>query len=112
MEEILGAADGLLCARGDLGATVGIERVPAVEMACIAATRRARKPLMIATELMQSMMTRPVPTRAEACDIAFALAAGVESLLLTAETARGSYPAECVGWMRRIIDATSDYLKP
>ena len=67
---------------------------------------------MIATELMQSMMTRPVPTRAEACDIAFALAAGVESLLLTAETARGSYPAECVGWMRRIIDATSDYLKP
>jgi len=111
MEEILAAADGLLCARGDLGATVGIERVPAVEMACIEATRRARKPLMIATELMQSMMTRQVPSRAEAMDIAFAAVSGVESLLLTAETARGEYPVECVGWMRRIIDATSDYIK-
>lgn len=106
MAGILEAADGLLCARGDLGATMGIENVPAIEMACIDATRRAGKPLMIATQLMQSMMASPSPTRAEAVDIAFATREGVESLLLTAETARGNYPAECVEWMRRIIDAT------
>ncbi len=110
MTAILAASDGLLCARGDLGATVGIERVPAVEMACIAACREAGKPLMLATQLMHSMMTQPAPTRAEAVDIAFAAREGIDSLLLTGETARGQYPLECVEWMARIVDATSDYL--
>lgn len=110
MESILAAADGLLCARGDLGASVGIEHVPAVEMQCIAACRNAGKPLMLATQLMQSMMTQPQPTRAEAVDIAFAVKEQIDSLLLTGETARGNYPVECVAWMRRIVDATSDYL--
>lgn len=110
MDEILAAADGLLCARGDLGATVGIERVPAVEMACVSACRHAGKPLMLATQLMHSMMTQPAPTRAEAMDIAFAVREGIDSLLLTGETARGNYPLECVSWMSRIVDATAGYL--
>lgn len=109
MGAVLAAADGLLCARGDLGASAGIEHVPVVEMECIRVCREAAKPLMLATQLMQSMMTSPVPTRAEAVDIAYAAVAGVDSLLLTAETARGAYPVECVEWMRRIIDATTRY---
>lgn len=110
MAGILAAADGLLCARGDLGATIGIDRVPAVEMACIAACREAGKPLMLATQLMQSMMTQPNPTRAEAMDIAFAVREQIDSLLLTGETARGQYPLECVEWMRRIVNTTVTYL--
>ena len=110
MDSILAAADGLLCARGDLGATVGIERVAAVEMACMARCAAAGKPLMLATQLMHSMMTQPSPTRAEAADIAFAVKGGVDSLLLTGETAGGNYPVECVEWMGRIVNATCDYL--
>lgn len=111
MQEILDAADGLLCARGDLGASVGTDRVPAVEMACVKACKAAGKPLMVATQLMQSMMTQPSPTRAEAMDIAFAVEKEIDSLLLTGETARGNYPRECVEWMSRIVDSTYSYLE-
>ena len=79
-------------------------------MACMARCAAAGKPLMLATQLMHSMMTQPSPTRAEAADIAFAVKGGVDSLLLTGETARGNYPVECVEWMGRIVNATCDYL--
>lgn len=106
MASILVASDGLLCARGDLGASCGIDRVPAVEMECIARCRKADKPVMVATQLMHTMMLEPSPTRAEAMDIGYAVAAGVDTLLLTGETARGHYPVQCVEWMRRIINTT------
>lgn len=109
MTSIAETADGLLCARGDLGATIGIENVPAVEVRCIETARAAGRPLMLATQIMQSMMTSPYPTRAEATDIAFACREGIDSLLLTAETARGNYPVECVEWMRRIVQATDAF---
>ncbi len=106
LESILEASDGLLCARGDLGATMGLENVAAIEMACIDACRRAAKPLIIATQLLHTMMDSPAPSRAEVIDIAFATREGVDALLLTGETARGRYPLECVEWMTRIINAS------
>lgn len=109
MASILAASDGLLCARGDLGASCGLDRVPAVEMECIARCRKADKPVMVATQLMHTMMLEPSPTRAEAIDIGYAVAAGVDTLLLTGETARGHYPVQCVEWMRRIINTTHAY---
>lgn len=106
LDSILEAADGLLCARGDLGATMGLENVAAIEMDCIEACRRAYKPLIIATQLLHTMMESPAPSRAEVVDIAFATREGVGALLLTGETARGHYPLECVEWMTRIINAS------
>lgn len=106
---ILAASDGLLCARGDLGAEVGIMNVPAVEMHTIAACREADKPVIVATQFLQSMMDSPVPTRAEAGDIASAVMQGADTLLLCGETARGKYPEECVKWMKSVIDTTALY---
>lgn len=108
-DEILAASDGLLCARGDLGSEAGIENVPAVEMHTIASCRKAGKPVIVATQFLQSMMTSPTPTRAEAGDIAFAVMQGADTLLLCGETAKGEYPAECVAWMKSVIDATARY---
>ncbi|MDE6826577.1 MAG: pyruvate kinase [Paramuribaculum sp.] len=108
-DEILSASDGLLCARGDLGAEVGIMYVPAVEMHTIAECRAASKPVIVATQFLQSMMDSPVPTRAEAADIAWAVMQGADTLLLCGETARGKYPEECVKWMKSVIDTTALY---
>ncbi|MCM1029132.1 MAG: pyruvate kinase [Pseudoflavonifractor sp.] len=105
MASILEASDGLLCARGDLGATMGLERVGVLEMGCIELCRRQGKPLIIATQLLHSMMDSPSPTRAEVMDITFAARSGVYALLLTGETAKGKYPIECVDWTHRIAEA-------
>ncbi len=109
LDEILQASDGLLCARGDLGAEVGIDHVPAIEMEVIKRCRKASKPVIVATQFLQSMFTEPTPTRAEAGDIASAVMQGADTLLLCGETAQGNYPRECVEWMHSIINATIAY---
>ena len=106
---ILEASDGLLCARGDLGSEVGIAMVPVVQMETVKACRKAGKPVIVATQFLQSMMSSPAPTRAEAGDIAAAVMQGADTLLLCGETALGKYPRECVEWMKLIIDTTAAY---
>lgn len=110
LSEIAAAADGLLVARGDLGAQIAVERVPAAQMAIMSECRRLGKPAIISTQMLQSMTAEPMPTRAEVNDIAAGVVQGAAWLLLTGETAQGRYPAECVATMRRTIEATEAYL--
>jgi len=104
-DEILSAADGLLVARGDLGTQVDISEIPAIQYRAIASCRKVRKPVIVATQILQSMISSPTPTRAEASDIALAVMEGADTLLLCGETAVGQYPTECVAMMRRTIES-------
>ena len=104
---ILEAADGILIARGDLGAEVDPALIPALQREIMMRCRRAGKPVIIATQFLQSMMTSPMATRAEMTDIAVAVGQGASTLLLCGETAAGAYPLEAVATMRRAIDGAS-----
>lgn len=109
LDEILEAADGLLVARGDLGTQVAPERIPAIQTAATRLAAEAGKPVIVATQILDSMMSRPYPSRAELTDIAYATTLGTEYLLLTGETARGEYPVECVDTLRRCILQTTRF---
>ncbi len=111
LEEIAAVSDGLLVARGDLGAQIPIEKVPAVQMRVMSLCRSLGKPVIVATQILNSMMHSPVPTRAEVADIAFGTYLGAEWLLLTGETAKGEYPEECVRVMAATIEETEAYLE-
>lgn len=103
MDEIIKAADGILVARGDLGTAVDPCRIPVIQADAIMRCRRAGRRTIIATQIMQSMIDSPRPTRAEISDIALGVFEGADWLLLCGETAQGHYPAECVEIMRRTI---------
>lgn len=96
LDEILEASDGILVARGDLGTHIPLPDIPTVQLRAVLAARRIGKPTILATQMLQSMISRPSPTRAELSDIALAVMEGFDWLLLTGETAVGQYPAECV----------------
>lgn len=110
LEEILAAADGLLVARGDLGTQVAVERIPVIQHRIATLCRAAGKPVIVATQMLDSMERNPYPTRAEVSDIALAVMEGIDTLLLTGETARGAHPVRCVEVMRRTIKETEAYL--
>ncbi len=110
LEEILAAADGLLVARGDLGTQVAVERIPVLQHRIATLCREAGKPVIVATQMLDSMERNPYPTRAEVSDIALAVMEGINTLLLTGETARGAHPVRCVEVMRRTIEETEAYL--
>lgn len=110
LEEILAAADGLLVARGDLGTQVAVERIPVIQHRIAALCHAAGKPVIVATQMLDSMERNPYPTRAEVSDIALAVMEGIDTLLLTGETARGAHPVRCVEVMRRTIEETEAYL--
>ena len=103
LEAILTVTDAVMVARGDLGVEMNPERVPVVQKNIIARAREFRRPVITATQMLESMTENPRPTRAEASDVANAIFDGTDAVMLSAETATGRYPVEAVGMMARII---------
>jgi pyruvate kinase len=102
IHEILRVSDAIMIARGDLGVEIGDAELPAVQKAVIRDARTANVPVITATQMMESMITQPLPTRAEVFDVANAVLDGTDAVMLSAETATGAYPAEAVEAMGRI----------
>jgi pyruvate kinase len=103
LDEILDLCQGVMVARGDLGVELAPEDVPVVQKRLIRAARERGIPIIVATQMLESMITAPAPTRAEASDVAGAVYEGSDALMLSAETAAGQYPFEAVSIMDRII---------
>jgi len=112
LDEILNAAWGVMVARGDLGVELGVEKVPHIQKHIIRQARLAMKPIITATQMLESMIEAPQPTRAEASDIANAIWDGTDAVMLSAESAAGKHPLEAVQWLARIAEDADSHAEP
>ena len=112
LENIIDAADGVMVARGDLAVETSTERVPVLQKQIIAAALEAEKIIITATQMLQSMIESPRPTRAEASDVSNAVLDGSDAVMLSGETAVGRYPVESIVMMDRIIRSTEEMVAP
>lgn len=111
LKEIIDLSDAVMLARGDLGVEIPAQKVPAIQKRAVRLAREAGRPIIIATQMLESMVSSPTPTRAEASDVATAIYDGTDAVMLSAETAAGDYPVDAVAMMRKIAcDVEADNL--
>lgn len=110
LEEILNECYGVMIARGDLGVEIAAEKIPHIQKAMIQKCRARKKPVIVATQMLHSMIDNPRPTRAEVTDVANAIAQRADAIMLSGETASGKYPVEAVSTMSRIAEESEKYI--